>query len=247
MAEPPNLDKLADEIRNIYTSDRLQAENLIEQFLQSTLGDISNDDTLEIIDKLTRKFKVDGTFTLENLNLDQEVLTRIFSFLLGRNVSQAELSSDELLQRLADSLNTIFDMLNQLVSVINRTFLGQHEGAETIRQVIGFHIEGNDHARSLEGYLGQINKAFLTALQAFKQAADKKMKEVLVALEPDQIAASAGGGLIFGRLRKTEHFEVYTERFNALKKWVESGRYTEELLREFEKNCQQIFLQEGGG
>jgi hypothetical protein len=113
--------------------------------------------------------------------------------------------------------------------------------------MIGFHIEGNDHTRSLEGYLGQINKAFLTALQAFKQAADKKMKEVLAALEPDQIAASARGGSIFGRLSKTEHFELYTERFSALKKWVESGRYTDELLREFENNCQQIFLQEGGG
>jgi hypothetical protein len=242
MAEPPDLDKLADEIGKIYKSDRQQAQNLIEQFLTETLGDISNDDKLEIIEKLIRKLKVNGAFTLENSNLDQEVPTRIFSFLLGRNVSQAELSSDELLQRLADSLNTIFDMLNQLVSVINSTFLGQHEGAETIRQVIGFHIEGNGHTGSLEGYLGQINKAFLTALQAFKQAADKKMKEVLVALEPDQIAASSGG-LLFGRLRKTEHFELYTERFNALKKWVESGRYTEELLREFENNCQQIFLQ----
>jgi hypothetical protein len=247
MAESPDPDKLADEIGKIYKSDRQQAQNLIEQFLTETLGDISNDDRLEIIDKLISKFRANRTFTLENANLDREVPTRIFSFLLGRNVSQAELSSDELLQRLADSLNTIFDMLNQLVSVINRTFLGQHEGAETIRQVIGFHIEGNDHTKSLEGYLGQINKAFLTALQAFKQAADKKMKEVLVALEPDQIAASAGGGLIFGRLGKTEHFRLYTERFNEFKKWVESGRYTEELLREFENNCQQIFLQEGGG
>ena len=113
--------------------------------------------------------------------------------------------------------------------------------------MIGFHIEGNDHTRSLEGYLGQINKAFLTALQAFKQAADKKMKEVLAALEPEQIAASARSGSILGRLSKTEHFELYTERFRALKKWVESGRYTDELLREFENNCQQIFLQEGGG
>jgi hypothetical protein len=247
MAEPPNLDKLADEIRNIYTSDRLQAENLIEQFLQNTLGDISNDDKLEMIDKLTRKFKVDGTFTLENLNLDQEVLSRIFSLLLGRNVSQAELSSDELLQRLADSLKTIFDMLNQLVSVINRTFLGQREGAETIRQMIGFHLEGDDHTRSLEGYLGQINKAFLTAQQAFKHAAEKKMKEILVELEPDRITASARGGLKFGRLRKAEYFELYTEKFNAFKKWVDSGRYIEELLREFENNCQKIFLQQGGG
>jgi hypothetical protein len=247
MAKSLNLDKLADEIRQIYTSDRLQAENLIEQFLKNTTGDISHDDKLEIINKLTGKFKVNRTFTLENQNLDQEVLTRIFSLLLGRTVSQAELSSDELLQRLADSLNTIFDMLNQLVSVINRAFLGRSEGAETIRQMIGFHIEGSDYTRSLEGYLGQITKAFLTAQQAFKYAAEKKMKEILAELEPERITASASSGLKFGSRRKAKHFELYAEKYKVFKKWVDSGRYIEELLREFENNCQQIFLQEGGG
>jgi len=246
MATPPNLDKLADEIRQIYTSDRLQAENLIEQFLENTLGDISHDDKLEVIDKLTRKFKVNGTVTLENLNLDQEVLTRIFSFLLGRTVSQAELSSDELLQRLADSLKTIFDMLNQLVSVINRVFLGQPEGTQTIRQMIGFHLEGDDYTRSLESYLGQITRAFLTAQQAFKYAAEKKMKEIMAELEPEWINASARGGLKFGSLRKAKHFELYAEKYKAFKKWVDSGRYIEELLREFENNCQQLFLRKGG-
>jgi hypothetical protein len=200
-----------------------------------------------VIDKLTGKFKVDGTLPLEKLNLDQEVVTQIFSFLLGRTVSQAELSSGELLQRLADSLNTIFDMLNQLVSVINMAFLGQRQGAETIRQMIGFHLESDDHTRSLESYLGQITKAFLTAQQAFKYAAEKKMKEILIELDPDQIAASTRGGLKFGRLRKAKHFELYAEKYTAFKKWVDSGRYIEELLREFENNCQQIFLQEGGG
>lgn len=247
MAKSLNLDKLADEIRQIYTSDRLQAENLIEQFLKNTIGDISHDDKLEIINKLAGKFKVNRPFTLENQNLDQEVLTRIFSLLLGRTVLQAELSSDELLQRLADSLNTIFDMLNQLVSVINRAFLGQPEGAETIRQMIGFHIEGNDNTRSLEGYLGQITRAFLTAQQAFKYAAEKKMNEILVELEPEGITASASGGLKFGSRRKAKHFELYAEKYKVFKKWVDSGRYVEELLREFENKCQQIFLQKGGG
>lgn len=247
MAEHSNLDKLADEIRQIYISDRMQAENLVEQFLENTLGDTSPDDKLEVIDKLTGKFKVDGTLPLEELNLDQEVVTQIFSFLLGRTASQAELSSGELLQRLADSLNTIFDMLNQLVSVINMAFLGQRQGAETIRQVIGFHLENDDHSRSLESYLGQITKAFLTAQQAFKYAAEKKMKEILMELEPDRIAASARGGIKLGSRRKAKHFELYAQKYKVFKKWVDSGRYIEELLREFENNCQQIFLQEGGG
>jgi uncharacterized protein YaaW (UPF0174 family) len=86
MAEHPNLDKLADEIRQIYISDRMQAENLVEQFLENTLGEISHDDKLEVVDKLTGKFEVDGTLPLGKLNLDQEVVAQIFSFLLGRTV-----------------------------------------------------------------------------------------------------------------------------------------------------------------
>ena len=34
-------------------------------------------------------------------------------------------SSSELLEKLADSLNTIFNTLNQLISVINMTFTGE--------------------------------------------------------------------------------------------------------------------------
>ena len=244
MAERHRMDQLADSIRQIYHSDRLGADNLIEAFLESSLTGVPRAEKIKILDELASKFGRHDARSLENVNVDQEVLTRIFSFLLGKKVSQAELSSGELLQRLADSLNTIFDMLNQLVSVINRTFLGEREGVETIRQMIGFHLEGDNHTTgSLESYLGQINKAFLTAQQAFKLAAEKKMKEILAELEPDRIAASTRGGLKFGSLRKAKRFEQYVQKYDAFKKWVDSGRYIEELLREFEKNCQKIFNQ----
>lgn len=244
MAERHLTDQLADSIRQIYHSDRLRAENRIEALLESSLSGEPVAEKIEILDELASKFGRRDARSLENVNVDQEVLTRIFSFLLGKKVSQAELSSGELLQRLADSLNTIFDMLNQLVSVINRTFLGEREGEETIRQVIGFHLEGDNHTTgSLESYLGQINKSFLIVQQAFKLAAEKKMKEILAELEPDRIAASTGGGFKFGSRRKAERFELYTQKYGTFKKWVDSGRYVEELLREFEKNCQNIFNQ----
>lgn len=248
MAERLQMNKLADSIRQIYHSDRPGAEHLIEAFLESSLTGMSAAEKIKILDELASKFGWHDARGLENVNVDQEALTRIFSFLLGKKVSQAELSSGELLQRLADSLNTIFDMLNQLVGVINRTFLGDRDGTETIRQMIGFHLEGDHHATgSLKSYLGQINKAFLTAQQAFKLAAEKKMKEILAELEPDRIAASTRGGLKFGSLRKAERFEQYVQKYDEFKKWVESGRYIETLLREFEKNCQKIFNQQGGG
>ncbi len=237
------LDQLAKQIRQIHASDRLHAEDRIEEFLESSLTGVSRDEKMRIVGELTSRFEANRVHSTEDVTVDREILTRIFSFLLGKKVSQADLSSAELLQRLADSLNTIFDMLNQLVSVINMTFLGQREGIETIRQMIGFHLEGENQSRSLESYLGQINKAFLTAQQAFKIAAEKKVREILVELDPERIAASAGGGFKFGRLRKAESFELYTNKFTACKDWLESGRFMEELLREFENNCQKLFMQ----
>ena len=237
------LDQLAKQIRQIHASDRLHAEDRIEEFLESSLAGVSRDEKMRIVGELVSRFEANRVHCAEDVTVDREILTRVFSFLLGKKVSQADLSSAELLQRLADSLNTIFDMLNQLVSVINMTFLGQHEGIETIRQVIGFHLEGENQSRSLESFLGQINKAFLTAQQAFKIAAEKKVKEILVELDPERIAASAGGGFKLGRLRKAESFDLYTNKFKAFKDWLESGRFMEELLREFENNCQKLFLQ----
>jgi hypothetical protein len=108
--------------------------------------------------------------------------------------------------------------------------------------MIGFHLEGEDQLRSLESYLGQVNKAFLTAQQAFKIAAEKKVREILVELDPERIAASAGGGFKLGRLRKADRFDLHVEKFKAFEEWFNSGRFMDELLREFENNCQRLFL-----
>jgi hypothetical protein len=179
--------------------------------------------------------------------IDEALMSRIFSFLLGRKVSPAELSSAELLNRLASSLNTIFDALNQLVSVINRAFIGEQDGMATIRQVIGFHLEGESQTRSLEGYLAQISQAFLTAQEAFKQAARQKTEEILTELDPANISPQAGSGLRIGPLRKSQQFELYQEKFNAIQRWFESDRFAEDFLRAFENYSQKLFSQQREG
>jgi hypothetical protein len=169
------------------------------------------------------------------------VLTQVCSLLLGRKVSMDDLSSSELLEKLAESLNTIFNTLNQLISVINMTFSGEGSPEETIRQVIGFQIEGEGQGSSLETYLGQISNAFLTSQQSFKEAAYAKVKQVLSVLDPEQLAAETGKGLKFGPLKKAEMFEIYEHRYEKIQKWFSSGRFMEDFLREFEKNCQTKF------
>jgi hypothetical protein len=172
---------------------------------------------------------------------DEEVLTRVCSLLLGRRVSMDDLSSSELLEKLAESLNTIFNTLNQLISVINMTFTGEGSPEQTIRQVIGFRLEGEAEGSSLETYLGQISNAFLTSQQSFKEAAYAKVKQVLSVLDPEQLAAEVGRGLKFGPMKKAEMFEIYEHRYGKIQKWFSSGRFMEDFLREFEKNCQTKF------
>jgi len=119
-----NLELLANEIRQIYGQDTLHAESRIEELLESSFDGIVSNEKIALLDELISKFKPTDTCTAEEVNVDQEIVIRIFSLLLGKKVTQADLSSAELLQRLADSLNTMFDMMNQLVGVINKTFLG---------------------------------------------------------------------------------------------------------------------------
>ena len=240
-----SIEQLSNEIRKIYKSDRLHAETLIETYLEERLKEFSDSKKLTLLERLTAEFNIAISSRYSGLNIDEdeEVLTRLFSLLLGRRISQADLSSTELLKKLAESLNTIFDALNQVVGVINTTFLGECTGDETIRQVIGFHLEGGEsHARSLESYLGQIEKAFLIAHQAFKEAAHTEVGEILHELDPDQIKAAGSGGFKFGPFQKAEFFEIYEKKFYTCKKWFDSGRFMEKFLREFEKNSQKLFV-----
>jgi len=243
MTSPVSVGQLAHEIRQICGSDSSQSERLVEVYLEERLDGFAASERLLLMEKLAAEFDRAGPSSSLCASLDEDVLLGLFSLLLGRRVSHADLSSAELLERLAESLNTIFDALNQLVSVINATLMGRDTGEETIRQVIGFHLEGEDQTGSLETYLGQIKKAFLVAQEAFKKAAHKKVGDILAELDPERIQAAGRGGFKFGPLRKAESFDIYEEKFRKCKKWFETGRFMEEFMREFEKQTQQVSTQ----
>ena len=240
MTDPMSINRLANEIRNVYISDKDHSEKEIEKFLTRRFKDLSGPESFSVLNKLITKFDTTRQNGIDDLCIDSQIMSRIFSFLLGRDVPRTDLSSTELMERLAESLKTIFDSLNQLIDVINRTLTGETSGDQTIRQVIGFHLEGDGQGKSLESYIGQINKAFLTVQRSFKKTAQIKLGQILEEFDPDRICAQAGGGLKIGPLRKAEYYEIYEETFRKIKKWFESGRFMEEFLREFEKNCQNL-------
>ncbi len=227
------MEKLTQEIKGIFMADPENAEILIEQYLAKETADLPADEQKRLVLKMARGFKKPHT---TESDMDQEALAKIFSMLLGREISQDEINSEDMLIRLGQSLNTIFDTLNHLVGVIDKTLFGESAGEETIRYFIGSHMAGQDQSRSLEGYIGRINQAFLITQEAFKQAAETKVGEILAELDPEQINHK-GSGLKFGPLRKAESFAIYEEKYHKIKEWFDSGRFKEQLVREFEKKC----------
>jgi hypothetical protein len=236
-----NIDQLADMVTRLYAADPDRAEGRIESYLSDALADLPSPERDEVLGTLAAALAPAPIDASEGISVDHDVLLRLFSFLLGKKVTSADFTSDELIERLAQSLNTIFDSLNRLVAVINWTFMGETQGVETIRQVIGFHLDGAEQVKSLENYLNQINTAFLAAQRASRVAAEKLVREILKELDPEAMRTASGGGLKIGRKRRANAFEVYSEKYANLSRWLEDGRFMDEFLREFERNCQQQF------
>ena len=139
-----SITKLADDIRRIYLSDNGQPQANIEAFVDSTLGDKSVAEKIEVLQEIVAEFDQEPTKTHRDADLSEELLSRVFSLVLGGNVRPKDLSSEELIERLANSLNTIFDTLNHLVKLINLTLQGNQHSQETIRHVIGYQVDGTD-------------------------------------------------------------------------------------------------------
>lgn len=237
------LEELAAEISALYKSDPKSAEGVIERHLKQRLEGLSFPERLVFVEQLTSEFKCPSPEITLKQHPESEELSHLLSLLLGREFSIASVSFEEFVTKLTYSLNVVFDHVNQMVNVIRGTLLGEQAELETIRVIIGSQLEGKRPAQSLESYLGQIKEAFVIAHRAFQEAAQRKVNEILTELDPAHIQAEAGGRLKFGLLRKAELFEIYKDRFTKCKGWFESGRFTEELLREFEKICQEHYKQ----
>lgn len=244
MTEPILIDQLATEVWQLFVSDTENAEARIEDFLKERFSRLPEGERLKALEKLVAEFEGVAPPQPEALSVDNELMNRIASLILGKQVLPSELSSDELGRRLAESLNTIFDSLNRLTGVINKTLMsGAEPGAypdKTIRQVIGSHLEGGAPAQSLESHLGRISHAFLTVQQAFKETARSQVERILDEISPDRIVAETANNWKFGPFRKAQGYAVYVEKYERIRRWFESGRFMEEFLREFEKKCQQL-------
>ena len=235
------MDQLATEVWEIYASYVENAEADIEAFLRDRFSRLPEAEKTKLLEKLVSEFEGAESLDAGSRRLDTDAMDQIASLLFGKKMSQAEdISSEEMARRLGESLNTIFDSLNHLIGLINKTLYGSRDTDRTIRQVIGSQLTEGASLKSLEAHLGQISRAFLMVQQAFKETAQNQVSRILEAIEPEKIKNESKGKINFGPLKKAEYFEAYKEKFEKVNRWFNSGQFMEDFLREFEKKCQDL-------
>jgi len=239
----------AADIRKLYEVNPDGAAAAIEAHMEEYLQEDHPDDKVAFVRGLVRLFEASsapGSGAATKKDAPQPVeqnqkLLRLFSKLFGESLTKVDLSSEEHLEKLGQSLNTIFNSINQIIGVIHSTLLGEKPETETIRHIIGTGVGGLGGPESLQAHLDQIQKAFLIAHRAYQEAATQKIRQILEEMSPDKLSEGMEGSLKFGPLKKAELFEIYKEKHALCKKWLDSGRLMDELLRDFEKNCQKLY------
>ncbi|MEW5802279.1 MAG: hypothetical protein AB1847_09260 [bacterium] len=248
-----SLDEMVNDLQNIYQSDPSGSEALIEKYLEEKLAGILPGGRLPLIEKLAQTLE---SKTSEAPGVPPSGLSgsgcmgslehaKLLSFLLGKDVAGEDFSLAGLLAEMTSSLKAIHGTLNRITDTINTTLLGRRTDMDSIRQIIGSTFEDPKPSTSLKERLDRINDAFLIARQAFRQAVQARLGEILFELNPDRLESTTSGGLRFGPLRKAELFEIYKEKYQTCQRWFESGHLMEEILREFERACQKIYSEKG--
>jgi len=240
------LDQLAVDIRDAYRRDPARGKEAVEACVSRQLEAAPPNLRRKLLSQLIRKFERGSPRAARAGAGRQDALQPHLERLLGSKAASLDLGSEEFAEKLADALNAVFDSLNGIIGTIHTNLLGGPPETETIRHVIGSSMEGISGPQSIEAHLERIRSAFLVAHKAFQEAARVQTGRILDELDPEKIGSEAEGGLKFGPLRKAELFDIYQEKHRSCRKWLASGRFSGELLREFEKTCQKLYTSDPG-
>ncbi len=241
MDKPGFTEILERSLADLFREHGPNAEHALEAHLREKLSGLGLKEQTALLLALIQRFDTESDPANGAMTVDDTLLTRVCSLLLGRDLTREGLTPDQLLEKLADSLNTVFDALNRLISTINATLVGDQDTDQTIRQVIGYHVGGEEDATSLEKHIGQISRAFLTTQDAFKQAAQAKVEQIILEFAPERIEQDAGVTRL-SPMRRAKCYDAYEAKFAKFRRWVESDGFMESYLREVEKNCHKISL-----
>lgn len=231
--------ELEHAVLHLYQDNPEGAESVIADFLKTRLDTLDPPEQTAVLDTLIQRFEASELKGESPCLTDSHILKKICEQFLGRDIALDSLEPDELLRKLADAINTVFDSLNQLISTINVTLAGNQGRDETIRQVIGYHLEDDGSGISLENHIGQIRNAFIACHEAFQTTTLKKLEQIIEELCPETIKRETGAARI-NPARKARCFDTYEAKFNKFITWVETGKFMESYLRDVESNCRDL-------
>jgi len=253
---------IVSNILTLYSSGQGDYHTDIEAFIQSILKDDPH--RITILEQLCSLFNVELEFgsihdevvvhederskaeekhsagpdcTVEQLSSAPNRCARgsedLFKLLLGRDVSGSGLSEQEMMNRMAECLDAIFSQLNEILSAINSPLADT--GDVTIRYVIKEHLMEGSDLNVVKEQIHQIKKAYLLTQESFQLASRSLVEKLLAELNPDSMCDEQGSSFKPGFLKKADGFKMFQVKHDRCLKWLESKRFNNDLLNEFEK------------
>lgn len=232
-----SVSQISQEVRTLYRRTTGSASEEIEAYLENTLAEMGHQEKRAYLENVSRQFRDDVGQQPDTIGGQQ--MARFISLLLGRDVAPQEVGQRQLQENLCKSLNAVFDSLNRLIQAINDTLNRNVPLEETIRYIIHKDLEHHHIEGSLEEYIDQIRKSFISSYDSSKTAHVSMMNTVLEELKPENFLSKTTGNLNFGPLKKAQAFDQYTGMYRTLYEWHESGRGLDEYIRTFEKQCSE--------
>ena len=235
---------LGAEIKKIQQANPDTGRERISDYLQSSLKTYNPEQQLEVLDQLIERFAPKKPEPAG----EAETAKNPFLELLGSpKDNQPDLSRAEFDNRLATALEAIFRQLNEITIGITASFADQQAKQPTIQKAIMAYIDGTDDLDELKAHLEIVKNVFALTHQAFTQALDSKIREILTELDPEQAdEAGNSGGLNFGAFHKAKKFDMLKQKHQTLSRWLDSGLLTEALLKEFERIYQTLYDEKRG-
>ncbi len=236
-----SLDQLAAEIRGTYLADEANGPGNVEERLKKRFVDCSASERNAFLERLIAVFEQGFVSDTVVSGIPSDEYNQLLTMLLGKEILTKKLPPEEMIKQLAMAVNTVFDSVNALVGGMNATLMGSAAGDETIRVIIRSSLDTNEGIGALKKFLDQTGEFFAIALKAYKEAAQVKIAEILDELNPERLEQESGGKMKFGPLYKAHLYDCYLDKYKTLQNWQRSGLLIEAFMKEFEKNCQNLY------
>jgi hypothetical protein len=236
-----SLEQLATEIRDTYWADEANGFGNVEERLKERLVDYSASERSDLLERLIALFDKASVGDAVVPNVSSDEYNHLLTLLLGKEILKKSLPPEETMKQLAAAVNTVFDSVNTLVGGINATLMGSAAGDETIRVIIRSSLSADEGIGALKKFLDKTGEFFAIALKAYKESAQVKIAEILEELNPERLEEESGGKVKFGPLYKAHLYDCYVDKYQTLQNWQRSGLLLEAFMKEFEKNCQNLY------